>query len=270
MKIKINNADADITLDDEKTIGDVVAGITDWFSATGWTIGTLELDGKAIGASKISEAFVQNIDSVDCMNVSASSQSEICVEALSATCDAIALKKDLIDWEKSDAASFLNTFEKEAYNLAISAFSDEGAKKLLEAEYKTRKKELLNPIGEFLALEAEVKNIVARLSDLALDIQTGKDSKAAQTVNIFSKLVAKILKLIPLLRFSGLEFEKLNLGEDFFEELCSALKEFLSAYEAQDTVLSGDLAEYEVAPRLNDLYNAVKEKTEMFNHSRAI
>jgi hypothetical protein len=38
------------------------------------------------------------------------------------------------------------------------------------------------------------------------------------------------------------------------EEFAGVLKEFLSAYETRDSVLIGDLAEYEVSPRLAELY----------------
>jgi hypothetical protein len=41
------------------------------------------------------------------------------------------------------------------------------------------------------------------------------------------------------------------------EEIGTILQELLSAYEAKDTVLVGDLAEYEIAPRLRSLQEAL-------------
>jgi hypothetical protein len=41
------------------------------------------------------------------------------------------------------------------------------------------------------------------------------------------------------------------------EEFGAALKELLAAYEVRDAVLVGDLAEYELAPRLRGLYAAI-------------
>jgi hypothetical protein len=41
----------------------------------------------------------------------------------------------------------------------------------------------------------------------------------------------------------------LNL-KDYIDEFSTALKELASAYENNDTVLVGDLAEYELSPRL--------------------
>jgi hypothetical protein len=42
------------------------------------------------------------------------------------------------------------------------------------------------------------------------------------------------------------------------EEFNSTLKELFSAYENRDTVLVGDIAEYELAPRLLKLFSAMK------------
>ena len=43
----------------------------------------------------------------------------------------------------------------------------------------------------------------------------------------------------------------------YMGEFNSALKELLQAYEQNDSVLIGDLAEYELAPRLRSLYAAL-------------
>jgi hypothetical protein len=45
----------------------------------------------------------------------------------------------------------------------------------------------------------------------------------------------------------------------FTDEFGAALKELCSAYDTQDSVLVGDLAEYELAPRLTKLYIALKD-----------
>ena len=45
---------------------------------------------------------------------------------------------------------------------------------------------------------------------------------------------------------------------EYLTEFGAALKELLAAYEQRDAVLVGDLAEYELAPRLRDLYAAMR------------
>ena len=44
---------------------------------------------------------------------------------------------------------------------------------------------------------------------------------------------------------------------DYIGEFNAILKELLAAYETRDSVLVGDLAEYELAPRLRCLYAAL-------------
>jgi hypothetical protein len=47
----------------------------------------------------------------------------------------------------------------------------------------------------------------------------------------------------------------------FMEEFNAALIELTSAYENRDTVLAGDIAEYELAPRLIKFFAAIKNIT---------
>jgi hypothetical protein len=102
------------------------------------------------------------------------------------------------------------------------------------------------------------------LEDFPLDTQTGKDKRAHETIELFSSTLEKLLRLIPLLRLRGVDLELLTLGDSqfkaFMEELDLALRELLAAYEAKDTVLVGDLTEYELAPRLRTLYTALSGK----------
>jgi hypothetical protein len=108
-----------------------------------------------------------------------------------------------------------------------------------------------------------IGEVSKRLEELPLDIQTGKDIKAAETITLFSSLAEKIFRIIFLYRQYGINIETImvpaaeanvNLKDynlkDYIDEFNTALKELVSAYENNDTVLVGDLAEYELAPRL--------------------
>ncbi|MDR3139677.1 MAG: hypothetical protein LBT95_08410, partial [Treponema sp.] len=111
-------------------------------------------------------------------------------------------------------------------------------------------------------METLVSAIAARLEDLPLDIQTGKDERAAETVQLFSHIAEKLFRLLYCLKFDGLSPDALTVEslpiQKFIEEFGTALKELTAAYEAKDAVLVGDLAEYELAPRLVSLYRTLK------------
>jgi len=266
MNININGAITDITLENEKTVGDIVAGISDWLAGSGFVIYALEIDNKDAGAM-LDEAFKLKLEELNSINIKTRTQAELCVEALVEA-------KTLIEegafpkWQESASASFLRDIEPELYAAVEDIFTGK-AENQLDAIIEEREQELRNPAHEFLKIETQVQDLIARLTDLALDIQMGKDRQAAQTVQIFAGLCAKIFRLIPLLRLSGIEFEKINLAPGFFEDLYSSFRDFLSAYEASDTVLSGDLAEYEIAPRLGELYSSLRNASSNYTGQQA-
>jgi hypothetical protein len=111
--------------------------------------------------------------------------------------------------------------------------------------------------------ENAVSDIAGRLEDLPLDIQTGKDGRAAETIQLFTRLGEKLFRLLFALKSSGLSIEGFLVDggpvKNFMDDFSAALRELTAAYENSDAVLVGDLAEYELAPRLIKLFKALKE-----------
>ena len=64
------------------------------------------------------------------------------------------------------------------------------------------------------------------------------------------------------MRLQGLPIENFTVDgmpvRDFIEDFGAALRELTSAYENRDAVLVGDLAEYELAPRLLKFFSGLK------------
>jgi hypothetical protein len=140
-------------------------------------------------------------------------------------------------------------------------------------------------------MKEKIYDITARLEVLSLNMQMGKDREATETVYEFSKVTEKLFRIIHLLpaaaggagdvsSFTGdvssltgessltgdvssLTGDVSSLTGDlvFFEEFAGVLKEFFHVYQARDSVLAGDLAEYEVSPRLLELYDRLKERS---------
>jgi hypothetical protein len=101
------------------------------------------------------------------------------------------------------------------------------------------------------------------MEDLPLDIQTGKDGRAAETMQLFSRMGEKLFRLLLILKTGGLSLDTFTIdgesAEDFMNDFSAALRELAGAYESSDSVLIGDLSEYELAPRLLKFYSALKE-----------
>jgi hypothetical protein len=106
-----------------------------------------------------------------------------------------------------------------------------------------------------------VCDVCTRLEEFPLDIQTGKDARAAETVNAFSGIAEKVFRLFNVLKMEGFPVGEIMVEKTpittCISEFSGSLRDLLAAYEQRDTVLAGDIAEYEMAPRLRDLHTAV-------------
>jgi hypothetical protein len=272
MIITINGQDADITLENEKTIKDVLAGVETWLSGSGHRLSALRIDGEQISAGDLENFFGRDIESIHTLDLMTSSWADLAAEAL------LNIRRDIDDylragfgerggfkalWEERPEAQYLCSYFPDLYIHAAKTFSGEG---LSPGEFGAlideRLRELENPGGELAKMAPLIEEVSVRLEDLPLDVQTGKDSRAAETVQIFSYTAEKIFRIVTLLEAEGFGVKALTVETmpvyNYIEEFGTALKEMLAAYEAKDVVLVGDLAEYELAPRLRGLYAGLK------------
>ena len=283
MEIKINGIAADITLESEKTIGEIMAGVQQWLDNTSTTAGIyisgLEIDGKENEHSTLDMAFEYPLDSISSINIKTSTWAELMLMAL------FELRNDLDywdtqnkedrqqnrqRWEQSARAVFLQRQEPNLFQMILAALEERElaiSKTDLNGILSERIREIENPSQEISALKPITEEIAKRLEDMPLDMQTGKDLKAAETITLFSGLTEKIFRLIFLFSHFGTDIKSIQLDSingseqqslsGSIEEFKAALKELITAYENKDTVLVGDLAEYELAPRLRSLTSAL-------------
>ena len=124
-----------------------------------------------------------------------------------------------------------------------------------------RLRELQDPAGEMKKAGPVAAEVCARLETLPLDMQTGKDARAAETINAFSGITEKVIRVYNNLKAEGFPFGDTVIDgmpvDSYMGEFNAALRSLLSAYEQHDTILVGDIAEYEIAPRLRNLHAAL-------------
>jgi hypothetical protein len=273
MDIFINEQPAGITLESEKTLGEVLAGIEAWLGGSENRISGLRVDGSVITGEFLAEAFEKDLNSIERLDITISALPQLALEALYTSQEALrAYENSAFEaryriqdgWEASAAARFLSEQIPDMYALLQQAFSGEALLAEMHTRLDERIRELVDPRTEFHEAGALISGIAVRLEELPLDIQTGKDRRAAETVRLFSHTAEKLFRLLKLLQAQGLALETLSIDTlpfyEFIGAFSAALKELLAAYGAQDVVLVGDVAEYELAPRLVKLYTAIKDE----------
>jgi hypothetical protein len=271
MRIFLDGETADITLENEKTLGEVLAGLEDWLLGMGRHLSGVVIDGKRVAAGAIPGICGKNVEDTDSLNLITSSWTELAAEAL------CSLRGDAEEYAAADfagKADFAKQWKESPQGLYLEErFPDLRAAALqtfgggspgpgeLAALAEERLRELGDPLGEIRALGGVTEEITRRLEDLPLDIQTGKDGRAAETMRLFTGVTEKIFRLLALLQAEGYAGPELTVdgapAKDFIARFNAAIGDLLAAYESKDIVLVGDMAEYELAPRLRSLYAAL-------------
>lgn len=109
----------------------------------------------------------------------------------------------------------------------------------------------------------EFSNLIEPLKNIPVEMQSGKDSVAKQTIiklsdvmNLFCSLLTWS-SLFPE-TFEALKVDNENISE-FLSNFSQILNDFKDALENSDSVLIGDLAEYEICPRLESIAKSLGE-----------
>jgi len=283
MKIQINGVDADIKPENEKTVGEILSALDAWLTGTGHRLSGLNIDGQAVNAREMEISFSRGIETINIIDIRTTSLTQLVAESIGRTIRDIEEfqeagfdeKAGFADkWKASPQGCLLAEQYPELFDWTVKSFSGEGCSpQVLKALFEERLRELQDPAGEMGRTALLVDDICARLAEFSLDIQTGKDARAAETVNVFSGVAEKVFRIYYTLKIEGFPVAEITIDNtpinDYITEFSKALKEMLDAYERRDTVLIGDMAEYEMAPRLRGLHAAVWEvvKGENNEHS---
>ena len=186
MDIYINNTKADITLEDEKTIEDVLKGIEIECEKIDATIIGVSIDGTEIDAEELSNRFSDLIENTSTLEITT-----IC---------------------KDDIASY------------------------------------------FQSIFETLEELETKLTEIPVNLQSGKEIEATETVKVFAESFDNFWKAVNLSSLFSEYFantkEKAQKISDFLADFAPILSDFENAFKDKDTVLIGDLSEYEIAPRI--------------------
>jgi hypothetical protein len=277
MEVLINNETVDITLEEEKNLGDLLSGITKWLEDGKLHIQTVDINGTPLDFSNQSWKS-RSLNDIEKLSIEASTESIIRAEAyqtgleLLETFRITALEgrkeeilnlkdvlieslRDLLEEmnQKALISSLHHILDQEDFTGPLSEYLSS-----LMIILEERVRELLQPFLELQNLDSLMKRITQELEETPVLLQTGQEKQAINSVLRFIELSEKAIRLFRILStheskvLDGLSYEEVDFT-DFYLDFNTSLGELEEALGNQDTVLIGDLLEYEVVPRLDTL-----------------
>jgi hypothetical protein len=266
MRIYIQGIEADARLEGERTVGELASSIGAWLDGQGFKASRILADG----AEAAPETPLQGLNRID---VEAYVEPASALRALAAGLKraiveqqggGLAMNAPLLEWLKEaepDLAASCERFSRdEAARLGDGTLSGEQAAErgaMLASLLEERAREREDGLGELGRTLRALKPLLSSLSDLSFMLQTGKDAEAYATLLAFAELAGKLVRCVraSLPSLEGLSIDGSDLAA-FSKDLSGYLAELLGSLERKDLVGLGDVAEYEVVPRLLKLHEA--------------
>jgi len=278
MIITINGEKIDYTLENEKTAGDIISAIRKWLENSGILISEIKLDDKIAPLHETSweKTDLQNISEIAVKTITLKEsrirQIETALNYFNLLADAAENGKEEIIKELSEGFNDLtlllnnifNDFDyKELAEGLISNLNEHGFPVTESSVYNSEKEiiadsgnfikilesrlnEISNPGKEALSAAGALASMADELENVAVNLQTGKEMEAMQTIILLTELMQALLRSLSWTDVT----EK---TENYVSEIFNILSELEEALKANDTVLIGDLLEYELKPKLLEL-----------------
>ncbi len=292
MLVTVNGNPVDYTLESESVLGQVVAGIEKALNDERMVVTSLRLGDRELAAEPEAAWAQTRLDSVSRLDITACPLADLereqvallgqylkqlasavgdpaspPVGALEGFADAATAARLRLDVSAgSPAARGLGVLEqllgpgaRETPATWPEGIRDRALRAIADLSElaQARLTEIDSP-GEALRTAATAMEGCSRdLADVSLLLQTGQQEKAMGQVTRFAALMQSTMRSLARLHDSGstspaFELEGRPLPE-FIESMNAVMRQAVEALEARDTVLLGDLLEYEIAPRLKSL-----------------
>ena len=109
-------------------------------------------------------------------------------------------------------------------------------------------------------LFAELAN---QMEGVPVALQSGKNLEVSESIKKLADSIDQFCHIATLASLFPETFTNISMNgmnfKDFFADFSPILKDFEDALQNNDTVMLGDLSEYEICPRLKDISKALKE-----------
>lgn len=280
MIITINGDSIEYTLEDENNAGDVLNGLTSWLEGSDLVPASLSLNGAGVLLTD-TEWRARPVDEIDRMELEAIGVRESRIRQLETARDYFILLNNAVEADESEALAELSEGYGDLLRILPNLLGEErnpsiithlrntmetagfpipDGEKLMDRDLLSkesariayilegRRQETENPAAEAASAAEALSALAEKLDDVAVHLQTGKDKQAMETIIVLTEMLQRLMRA---LSWSESRFS----GEKIADDMTGILAELEEALKVSDTVLIGDLLEYEIKPRLLELPN---------------
>ncbi len=290
MEILVNREPLDFSLEDESSLGEVIDELAEWLRTGRFAITSLDVNDRTyaihdrdswadIALHKVKEISVEALPLSQADHATLIALDEyfsLLARALEARDDApIGELAEELPYVRARLAGYFPSLlaadgrggvcanrELETGRLPEPVAAEALLAQIADVRtiLQTREREYQDPERELALSLGQLAATAGQLVDVPVQLQTGDEATAMQTVIRLTELLTRVMRLVPLVDASTPR-PGIDIGgvRRFAEEVSPQLIELKDAFEAQDSVLIGDLLEYEIAPRLARLGQLLPE-----------
>ena len=292
MDIYLNGQALDFRLESERTLAQVSSAVEDWLAGGGLCLVGLTVDGRDVGWGVGGRWADLPLEGIGRLDLAVAPLGDARIATLRTTAQYLRLlagaleTKDqkllgdlatgypsmmegvrtLLSPQPADAlyGHLVNLDRMVAGNTPgrIAAWSEEALAAALASiaglqdAVTAKTREWDDPRAALGAIRRSLEEASAQAAEVSVLMQTGREREAMSRVISFTSLAQSHLAVVQrILVLDGVSSPAVD-GEPlhvFGEKLNGFLQQLLEAFRARDTVLIGDLLEYEVAPRVRKL-----------------
>ena len=291
MHLTINGDQISYSLENEETLGEVARGVQQWLAAAGFHVTEMRADDRDLLEGQPQEWNALAVGSVGRLSVQAHHTGDMRIEhwqTVQTWLDMLAqevaaatspgatgmppgaaaqpLQELLGNLPETLAGFKANPFLPRTSNASdrfsalfsgqsavdIRAWPEERLREAsvliaeVRASLAARISDATHPRETLLRCASRIRTLLGSLSEVSVLLQTGRDKAAMEIVIGFSDAVQDLLDLLPFLPPDA------DRGR-VIAELTPFLRELVTAFDVKDTVMIGDLLEYEISPRMERL-----------------
>ncbi len=272
VKITLDGQPLNYTLEGEQNLYQVLASIAQWLRPQKAEITHLSLNGKPIDHWDQKEFENIPIKEIDQLDITTATETEQEFNELEILLHYFYVLKNALEGKQHNS---LMEILKEYHHVQPplehylrSVFMTEGSARFpiqgvptKEEEWKqaeqfvqrivslleSRLYEITHPYEACEALIPILEQTKQEIEHTSVLLQTGRDREAIRNVLSFIEILSKSLRILARLRSSDIRVQEIH------KTLSQPLKELNEAFLHRDSVLIGDLLEYEIAPKLEEL-----------------